>query len=158
MKCFGKLSGVDQALKKPFQKVLTEFLHKEQLPQKDPLIFTGRSICNQFKCLNCQNFRIILIKLIKLNFLETSFQPLKTGKKKSYFHSHLLRSNAPFKVLKMYVLWQCFFEKPKNVETLNILLVKNRDKDFSNVKTLITKDHSSLNCGPQKLLFRFTNY
>ena len=68
--------------------------------------------------------------------------------KKSYFHSHLLRSNAPFKVLKMYVLWQCFFEKPKNVETLNILLVKNRDKDFSNVKTLITKDHSSLNCGP----------
>ena len=34
MKCFGKLSGVEQALKKPFQKVLTEFCqeHKEQLP------------------------------------------------------------------------------------------------------------------------------
>ena len=37
-----------------------------------------------------------------------------------------------------------FFCKIKNVETLNFLLVKNIDKDFSDVKILITKDYSSL--------------
>ena len=37
-----------------------------------------------------------------------------------------------------------FLCKIKNVETLNFLLVKNIDKDFSDVKILITKDYSSL--------------
>ena len=41
-----------------------------------------------------------------------------------------------------------FFWKTKNVQTLNVLLVKDIDKDFSDVKILITKDHSSLNYGP----------
>ena len=36
------------------------------------------------------------------------------------------------------------FGKIKNVETVNVLLVKNIDKDFSDVKILITKDYSSL--------------
>ena len=50
-----------------------------------------------------------------------------------------------------------FFWKTKNVQTLNVLLVQNIDKDFPDVKILITKDHSSLNCGPYNLLFRFTD-
>ena len=33
----------------------------------------------------------------------------------------------------------------KNVQTLNVLLVKVIEKDFSDVKVLITKDHSCLN-------------
>ena len=37
-----------------------------------------------------------------------------------------------------------FFCKIKNVETVNVLLGKNIDKDFSDVKILITKDYSSL--------------
>ena len=41
-----------------------------------------------------------------------------------------------------------FFWKTKNVQTLNVLLVKNIDKDFSDVKTLFTEEHSSLNYGP----------
>ena len=32
-----------------------------------------------------------------------------------------------------------FFWKIKNVQTLNVLLVKNLEKDFSDVKILITK-------------------
>ena len=40
-----------------------------------------------------------------------------------------------------------FFWKTKYVQTLNILLVTDIDKDFSDVKVLITKDHSSLNYG-----------
>ena len=32
-----------------------------------------------------------------------------------------------------------FFWKIKNVQTLNVLLVKNIEKDFSDVKILITK-------------------
>ena len=41
-----------------------------------------------------------------------------------------------------------FFWKTKNIQILNALLVKDIDKDFSDVKILITKDHSSLNYGP----------
>ena len=41
-----------------------------------------------------------------------------------------------------------FFWKTENVQTLNDLLVKSIDKDFSDVKILITKDHSSLNFRP----------
>ena len=37
-----------------------------------------------------------------------------------------------------------FFCKIKNVETVNVLLVKNIDKDFLDVKILVTKDCSSL--------------
>ena len=40
-----------------------------------------------------------------------------------------------------------FFKKTRNVQNLNVLLAKYVDKDFSDVKFLITKDHSSLNYG-----------
>ena len=48
-----------------------------------------------------------------------------------------------------------FFCKAKNVQT--ILLVKNIGKDFSNLKNLITKDHSSVNYRSLNLLFHFTD-
>ena len=63
--------------------------------------------------LNCWNFRIILIKLMKLSFLENTF--LKTDKKKTQFYGHLVRSNVPLKFLNIYVLWRCFFWKTKHV-------------------------------------------
>ena len=36
-----------------------------------------------------------------------------------------------------------FFWKTQNVQTLNFLLVKHIDKDISDVKILITKEHPS---------------
>ena len=36
-----------------------------------------------------------------------------------------------------------FFRKIKNTETLDFLLVKNIDKEFSDLKILFIKDHSS---------------
>ena len=36
----------------------------------------------------------------------------------------------------------------KNLQTLNVLLVKVIEKDFPDVKMLITKDNSCLNYGP----------
>ena len=38
-----------------------------------------------------------------------------------------------------------------------ISLLKNVDKDLSDLKILITRNSSSLNHGPLKLLFRFTD-
>ena len=67
---------------------------------------------------------------------------------KSHFYGHLVRSNVYLKFLKVYVLWQCLqkqFSKTKNIQTLNVLLVKSIDKDFLDVKILIAKDDSSLN-------------
>ena len=40
---------------------------------------------------------------------------------------------------------------------MNILLLKNVDKDLSDLKILITRDCSSLNHGPLNLSFRFTD-
>ena len=40
---------------------------------------------------------------------------------------------------------------------MNFLLLKNISKVFSDLKILITRDLSSLNYGPLKLLFRFTD-
>ena len=40
------------------------------------------------------------------------------------------------------------FSETKNVQTLNVFLVKDIDKDFSDVKGLIKKDRSSLNYRP----------
>ena len=40
------------------------------------------------------------------------------------------------------------FSETKDVQTLNVLLVKDIDKDFSDVKGLIKKDQSSLDFGP----------
>ena len=45
----------------------------------------------------------------------------------------------------------------KNVQSLKLLLVKYIGKDFSDLKTLITKDHSSLNYGSLNLLFFLTD-
>ena len=47
----------------------------------------------------------------------------------------------------------------KNKKCLNpeFLLVNNISKDFSDLKVLITKDHSSLDYGPLNLLFHFTD-
>ena len=42
---------------------------------------------------------------------------------------------------------EMYFWKTKNVQTLNVLLVKNVDKDFSNMKILVTEEHYSLNYG-----------
>ena len=38
-----------------------------------------------------------------------------------------------------------FYWKTKYVQTLSVLLAKNIDKDFSDVKILIAKDHYSFN-------------
>ena len=40
------------------------------------------------------------------------------------------------------------FSETKNVQTLNVLLVKDIDKDFSDVKILFTEEHSALNYWP----------
>ena len=40
------------------------------------------------------------------------------------------------------------FSETKDDQTLNVLLVKYIDKDFSDVKGLIKKDQSSLDFGP----------
>ena len=40
-----------------------------------------------------------------------------------------------------------FLWKTKNVQTLNVLLIKDIDKKVSDEKILITKDHYSLNYG-----------
>ena len=42
---------------------------------------------------------------------------------------------------------EMYFWKTKNVQTLNVLLVKNVDKDFSNTKILLIEEHCSLNYG-----------
>ena len=49
------------------------------------------------------------------------------------------------------------FWKTKKCSNPEFFLVKNISKDFSDLKNLITKDHSSLNYGPLNLLFRFTD-
>ena len=63
--------------------------------------------------------------------------------RRSKFHS--LFKSIRFKAM--------FFLKTKNVKTLNSLLVKKKDKDFLDLKILITKDHSSLNSRLLNLLF-----
>ena len=74
----------------------------------------------------------------------------------SHFHDQSVRSNDLLKFLKMYVSMAMFW-KTKNVQTLIFILVKNMDKDFLDLKILITKDHSSLNYRPLNLLFHFAD-
>ena len=88
----------------------------------------------------------MVIKLIQLNFLETSFWPQKRGKKATFLWP-LSKKYRSFKVLKNLPFMATIFSETKDVQTLNVLLVKDIDKDFSDVKGLIKKDQSSLNFG-----------
>ena len=44
-------------------------------------IFKNRSILGCFQRLNCHNFPLILTKVVKLHFLESTFKCLKAGQK-----------------------------------------------------------------------------
>ena len=60
------------ALTIPFLKAHTQFCqeYEEQLPQNDPFIFSGQIIFKYFERLNCYNFRLIFMKLVKLHLLK----------------------------------------------------------------------------------------
>ena len=77
--------------------------------------------------LNCYNF-FILIKLMKLSFLENTF--LKTGWKKTQFYSHLVRSNARLKFLNIYVLWRCFLKNKTCLNYEYFIIKKYRQRSF----------------------------
>ena len=83
-------------------------------------------------------------KINQTIFLETSFQLLKTGKKVTFLWP-LSKKYRSFKVLKNLRFMAMFYWKTKYVQTLSVLLAKNIDKDFSDVKILIAKDHYSFN-------------
>ena len=64
----------------------------------------------------------------------------------SYFYctSYELLFAYELRVTVYYTSYEVYFKKCSN----HVLLVKNIDKDFSDVNILITKDHSSLNYKP----------
>ena len=66
-------------------------------------------------------------------FSVTTFSLSKQAKK---LHScgHLVRNNGPFKIFKNLNYSAMCFQKTKNDKTLNFLLVKNIDKEFSGLK------------------------
>ena len=58
-------------------------------------ILKGRSILGYFSRLNCRNFCLILTKVAKLYFLETSLKCLKIFQK-WYPYNYPVRNNGPF--------------------------------------------------------------
>ena len=70
------------------------------------------------------------------------------------FYGHLITSNVRWEFLKIYVLWQRFFEKQKLFKLWTSLLVKKIGKDILDLKILIIRDDLSLKCRPLNLLFR----
>ena len=111
-----KCYGVDQTdFRKPLQSSTKNM--KKKYPKRTHSFVTDRSIFNYSKRLNCFNVCIILTKLVKLHFLETVFQPLKTAFK-----------------FKKTIFLTIIIEKGKMLKYGIILLDKNTGKNFSALK------------------------
>ena len=55
---------------------------------------------------------------------------LQKRAKKSHFYGHLVRSNVPLKLLKIYVLWRCFLKNEKRSNRGFFISKKYRKRFF----------------------------